>query len=206
MEVGVMAAATVPFVNSSVTLTSERKGGGHTDSITGPNLRIQHPTKRFVISLDSLNHSSSNAADAEVSSVIRSTFLDPPIMTTVVATTVVTDTSSIPVPRAGHEPVHHTFFKDFVSTGEANPNIAGPSNPIGTKLSVDSFYVSQEMDSETLHQIYVSKWTVINKSVFDDPDMCCSLTDQLAPSIFFSQLRSMDYDQLFAEFNVGAAR
>nr|GEX65580.1 hypothetical protein [Tanacetum cinerariifolium] len=30
--------------------------------------------------------------------------------------------------------------------------------------------------------------------------------DRLAPPAFFSQLRAMDYDQLYAEFNVGAAR
>ncbi|GJW89523.1 hypothetical protein Tco_0164863 [Tanacetum coccineum] len=62
------------------------------------------------------------------------------------------------------------------------------------------------MDSETLRQIYVPKWNVVNESVLDDPDVCCSLVDQLAPPGLFSQLHDMDYDQLFAEFNVGAAR
>ncbi|GJZ83468.1 hypothetical protein Tco_0648641 [Tanacetum coccineum] len=62
------------------------------------------------------------------------------------------------------------------------------------------------MDSETLRQIYVPKWNVVNESVLDDPDVCRSLVDQLALHGLFSQLRGIDYDQLFAEFNVGAAR
>nr|GEV39668.1 hypothetical protein [Tanacetum cinerariifolium] len=33
--------------------------------------------------------------------------------------------------------------------------------------------------------------------------VCQSMVDQLAPLGFFSQLRDMDYEQLFAEFNVG---
>ncbi|GJS57934.1 hypothetical protein Tco_0652718 [Tanacetum coccineum] len=66
--------------------------------------------------------------------------------------------------------------------------------------------VELEMDSETLRQIYVPKWNVVNESVLDDPDVCRSVVDQLAPPGLFSQLRDIDYDQLFVEFNVGAAR
>ncbi|GKC92034.1 hypothetical protein Tco_1157476 [Tanacetum coccineum] len=36
--------------------------------------------------------------------------------------------------------------------------------------------------------------------------MCRTLTDQLAPPALFSQLRAMEYDQLYTEFNVGATR
>ncbi|GKC44714.1 hypothetical protein Tco_1062436, partial [Tanacetum coccineum] len=62
------------------------------------------------------------------------------------------------------------------------------------------------MESETLRQIYVPKWNVIHESALDDPDMCRTLVDQLAPLVLFFQLRGMDYDQLFMDFNVGAAR
>ncbi|GJR79519.1 hypothetical protein Tco_0150304 [Tanacetum coccineum] len=121
-------------------------------------------------------------------------------MTMVVATTVVV------VPRAGYEPVHHTLFKDSTSLGKANPDIIGPSYPTSTELSTYSFYVSQEMDSDTLHQTYVPKFNVTNDSALDDPDVCRSVIDHLAPHVLFSQLCSMDYDQLLVEFNVGAAR
>ncbi|GJY99740.1 hypothetical protein Tco_0517170, partial [Tanacetum coccineum] len=65
---------------------------------------------------------------------------------------------------------------------EDRHDVAGPSHPAGTKLSTYSFYVLQEMDSETLRQIYVLKWNVVNESVLDDPDRCRSLTDQLVPT------------------------
>ncbi|GJT68194.1 hypothetical protein Tco_1019674 [Tanacetum coccineum] len=47
--------------------------------------------------------------------------------------------------------------------------------------------------------------TSARTSALDDPDVCRSLVDQLAPPALFSQLHSMDYEQLFAEFNVGAS-
>ncbi|GKB43456.1 hypothetical protein Tco_0888398 [Tanacetum coccineum] len=61
VEVGVTAAATVPFVPSSMI---------H-DSIFGTGLRTQHPAKRFVISLDSSHDLNADVTDDEVTSVIR---------------------------------------------------------------------------------------------------------------------------------------
>ncbi|GJT30905.1 hypothetical protein Tco_0911180 [Tanacetum coccineum] len=176
----------LPFITSSVSLMPEREEDGRTDSATGPVLRTQHPAERFVVLSDSPYHSSLNAAGAEVSSVARSLIPDPPVMTTAVATTIVANTYSVLVPRAGHEPVYASIFTDSTSAGTVGPDIAGPSQPLGTELSTDTFFVSQDMNSETLHQIYVPKWNVVNESALDDPDMCRSL--------------------LLAEFNVGAAR
>ncbi|GKG33416.1 hypothetical protein Tco_0433575, partial [Tanacetum coccineum] len=110
------------------------------------------------------------------------------------------------VPRVGIEPVPYSIFRDSASTGEANQDVVGPSHPAGTELSTDSFFVSQDVDSETLHQTYIPKWNVINDYALDDPDVCRGVIDHLAPLALFSQLRSMDYEQLFVEFNVGAAR
>nr|GFD00174.1 hypothetical protein [Tanacetum cinerariifolium] len=64
-EVGVMAAATVPFVTSFVTPTLEREGGGCMKSIIGPNLWTQKPLKRFVIFSDSPHEPNTNATDDE---------------------------------------------------------------------------------------------------------------------------------------------
>ncbi|GKE34514.1 hypothetical protein Tco_1453836 [Tanacetum coccineum] len=130
-------------------------------------------------------------------------------MTVAVTTTVTTGASSTPVLGSGTElatQVYQSLFADSAYIGATGPNIAGHSHPASIELSADTFYVSQEMDSETLRQVYVPKWNVVNESVLDDPDVCRSLVDQLAPPGLFSQLRGMDYDQLFAEFNVGAAR
>ncbi|GJS99377.1 hypothetical protein Tco_0820547 [Tanacetum coccineum] len=190
VKVGVTAVSTVSFVTSFVTLTPKREGGERIDSITGPNLRTQHPAERFVILSDSPCHSSSNATDAEVSSVVRSLVPDPPIMTTVVAitivaTTVVADTSSVLVPKADDEPVHASIFADSTSIGTVGPDIAGPSQLVGTEISANTFYLSHDMDSETLHQVYVPKWNMVNESALDDPDVCRSLVDQFAPPVLF---------------------
>ncbi|GKD12655.1 hypothetical protein Tco_1197062 [Tanacetum coccineum] len=147
----------------------------------GVTVRTQHPTERFVVLSDSPCHYSSNATNAEVSSVIRSLVSDRPIMTTAVATTVVVAASFVMVPRAGDEPVYASIFTDSTSAGT-------------------------DMDSETLRPIYVPKWNMVNEFSFDDPDVCRSLIDQLSPHVLFSQLCGMDYGQLFAEFNVRAAR
>ncbi|GJZ04881.1 hypothetical protein Tco_0538156 [Tanacetum coccineum] len=67
-KVGVTAAATVPFVTSSVTLTLEY----------------------------SSHHSSTNVADAEVTSIVRSPIPPPLVVTVADATTVVAGTSFVP--------------------------------------------------------------------------------------------------------------
>ncbi|GKE91009.1 hypothetical protein Tco_1572104, partial [Tanacetum coccineum] len=152
IEFGVAATATMPFITSSMSLMPEREGDGHTDSATRPDLRTHHPTERFVVLSDSPCHSSSNTADAEVSSVARSLVSNPPIMTTAVATTVVADISSVLVPRADDELVHASIFADSTSA-----------------------------DSETLQQIYVPKWDVVNDFALDDAEVYHSMVDQLAP-------------------------
>ncbi|GKE41803.1 hypothetical protein Tco_1469087 [Tanacetum coccineum] len=103
----------------------------------------RHPAERFVIFLDFSHHSSTNVGDAEVTSIVRSPVPPPPLMTAAIATTAITDVISAPVLRVGTEPVY--------------------------QVSTDTFYVSQYMDSETLQQIYVPKWNMINDSALDDP-------------------------------------
>nr|GEX22470.1 hypothetical protein [Tanacetum cinerariifolium] len=212
VEVGVTVAVTVPFVTSSVTPTPERERDGNTDSVSGTNLRTQRPSERFVISSDSSHHSSPNAADAEVASLVRFSVPPPPMMnaarvetsraareklengsvrarldsfppvTAAVTTTNVAGASSAPVLGEDAKPVsqvHPNIFADSTSIGATWPDVAGPSNPADTELSVDTFYVSQEMDFETLRKIYVPKWNVINESFLDDPDVCRSVIDQL---------------------------
>ncbi|GJT93844.1 hypothetical protein Tco_1082689 [Tanacetum coccineum] len=181
VEVGVTAAATVPFVTSSVTPTLKCEGGGHTESVTGPNLHTQCAAKRFVVLSVSSHHSSTNAADDEVTSIIRSSMPPHHVLTVADATTVIVDATSALTPRAHIDPVPYSIFRDSGSTGEANQDVAGPSHPAGTELFADSFFVSQDVDSETLHQTYIPKWNVTNDSALDEPDIC-------------------------HEFNVGAAR
>ncbi|GKC81071.1 hypothetical protein Tco_1136788 [Tanacetum coccineum] len=161
--------------------------------------------ERFVVLSDSSHHSSTNAADDEVTSIVRSSMPPPYVLTAAVVTTIIVDVTSALVPRAGAEPVPHSIFRDSASTCEADQDVAGPSHPASTKLSTDSIFMSQDVDSKTLRQIYIPKWNVTNDSALDKPDICRGVIDHLAPPALFSQLRSMDYEQLFVEFNVGAA-
>ncbi|GJZ57319.1 hypothetical protein Tco_0612813 [Tanacetum coccineum] len=52
----------------------------------------------------------------------------------------------------------------------------------------------------------LQRWNITNDSLLDDGFSCRTLVDRVAPPAFFSALRTMDYDQLYTEFNVGAAR
>ncbi|GJY57448.1 hypothetical protein Tco_0456563, partial [Tanacetum coccineum] len=189
--VGATTATTIPLVTSSVALIPEHEGGEYADSVFAANVRTRRPTERFVISSDT-HDSNANAVDDEVSSVVRSTapsstILIPDILTTTVATTVVTGTS-IPRPRDVNEATHASIFADSTSAGNVDPDAAGPSQPSGNDITSESFYVSLDMDSEALHQAYVPKWDVLNDSLLDDSNVCRSVVDQLAPPVFFLQL------------------
>ncbi|GKB99043.1 hypothetical protein Tco_0985180 [Tanacetum coccineum] len=71
--------------------------------------------------------------------------------------------------------------------------------------STSALVLGTDVDPETFHQTYIPKWNVTNDSALDDPNVCRGVIDHLAPLALFSQLRSMDYGQLFVEFNVRAA-
>ncbi|GJY02162.1 hypothetical protein Tco_0360314 [Tanacetum coccineum] len=133
VEVGVTAVATLPFITSSVSLTPEREGDGRTDSVTGPDLRTQHPAERFVISSDSSHYSSATAADDEVTSIVRSSAPPPPVLTATVATTAIAGATSAPVHESGIRPVQRSIFRDSASPSTAGADVAGPSQPTGAE-------------------------------------------------------------------------
>ncbi|GJR64575.1 hypothetical protein Tco_0010640 [Tanacetum coccineum] len=51
-----------------------------------------------------------------------------------------------------------------------------------------------------------SDWSVTNGSRLDDGRVCHEMLDEFSPQKFFASIRGMEHDQLFTEFNVGAAR
>ncbi|GKE00263.1 hypothetical protein Tco_1388246, partial [Tanacetum coccineum] len=84
--------STLPIVTSSVSATTEREGGRHTDSLAGANLQTVSVPQRFVISSDSSHHSSTHVAKTEVDSLIRSS---TPSMTTVTTVTATVDATMV---------------------------------------------------------------------------------------------------------------
>ncbi|GKB71246.1 hypothetical protein Tco_0932658 [Tanacetum coccineum] len=89
---------------------------------------------------------------------------------------------------------------------DVNPDLAGPSHPEESEGSDDSFYSPTTLDPSEAKRWYVPRWSITNDSLLDDGFSCRTLVDRVAPPAFFFTLRSMDYDQLYMEFNVGAAR
>nr|GEY27166.1 hypothetical protein [Tanacetum cinerariifolium] len=60
--------------------------------------------------------------------------------------------------------------------------------------------------NSNLQKVYVPRWSVTNGFGLDDNRICREMLDESAPPKFFSFIHEMDHDQLFTEFNVGAAR
>nr|GEV45245.1 hypothetical protein [Tanacetum cinerariifolium] len=165
----------------TVVSVSPRPDDGPTDSVSGPNLRTCPPALRSL------------AKDAHVPTVA-------------VTTTVTANASIVPPPMVRVVSKNLEIVANSTSTGGVNANVAGTSKLNELVDSSDSFYASQDLDSDTLHHIYIPKWNVTNDSVLDDPYVCRDLTGRLALPDLFAQLRAMDYDQLYSEFNVKAAR
>ncbi|GKE13329.1 hypothetical protein Tco_1416880, partial [Tanacetum coccineum] len=90
---------------------------------------------------------------------------------------------------------------------DVNPDLAaGPFQLEESKGSDDSFYDLATFDPSEAKCWYVPRWNITNDSLLDDGFSCRTLVDRVAPPAFFAALRSMDCDQLYTEFNVGAAR
>ncbi|GJR33745.1 hypothetical protein Tco_1209429 [Tanacetum coccineum] len=89
---------------------------------------------------------------------------------------------------------------------DVNLDLAGPSHPEESKGSDDSFYAPTTLDPSEAKRWYVPRWSITNDSLLDDGFSCRTLVDRVAPPAFFFALRSMDYDQLYTEFNVGASQ
>ncbi|GJX97883.1 hypothetical protein Tco_0353681 [Tanacetum coccineum] len=177
VEQGVPALPTLPFITSSVTASPLEEGGDHTDSVTGPSLPTIGPSARFVVLSDSSHHSSAKSADPEVDSLVRSAV---PVMTE--ATTVTTIATTVVVPAD-------------VGKDKSAPH-----------PSVFCFSSSSEKTDRTLSLLQGGQWTVTNGFELNDGRSCANMIDHFTPPAFFKTVREMEHEQLFAEFNVSAAR
>ncbi|GJW71033.1 retrovirus-related pol polyprotein from transposon TNT 1-94 [Tanacetum coccineum] len=177
-EIDVAAIATLPFVTSSVFVTLEREAGDFTDVITGPNVRTIGPSERSV---------------------------DPPVMTEAVTTTNTAIVSShlfLPVTADITSKICPNTFLDSSFADTLKPDVAGASQHPGKELLLGS----REVDSAILQDVFVPRWNVPNDALLDNYDTSQEFIDHLAPLVLFSQIRAMDYHQLFTEYNVETAR
>ncbi|GKA47280.1 hypothetical protein Tco_0740163 [Tanacetum coccineum] len=177
---------------------AERESEDQTDSMVGANLRTITAPPRFVISSDSSHHSGVNIAKAEVDS-----FAKPSIPLMTVATTV---TSTVdPATTVKEKFVEPSIFYGDSSGGGSDHTIGGFSDLTGSDFIVGGIRTVISPDTD-LQKVYVPQWSVTNGSRLDDGRTCREMVDEFAPPKFFASIRGMDHDQLFTEFNVGAAR
>ncbi|GJV48406.1 hypothetical protein Tco_1438618 [Tanacetum coccineum] len=117
---------------------------------------------------------------------------------------------TVPSSRVADAPVYTAADIVTSSRGKTlvlpTSDVGGSSQPETSEESTDSFYETTILNSEDAKRWYVPRWNITNDSLLDDGFSCRTLVDRVAPPGFFSTLRNMDYDQLFEEFNVGAAR
>ncbi|GJX14002.1 hypothetical protein Tco_0205760 [Tanacetum coccineum] len=198
-EVRGEAIPTLPFVTSSVSATSERKGGDHTDFVVGHNLCTIGASQRFVISSDSSHHSGPTIGEAEVDSLARSSI---PLMTTVTTVTVMVDPTLVVKEKTAKPSL---FSTDSSSAGGADPNTGVFSDLSGSDFLVGSIHTVIDLDTD-LQKVYVPQWSVTNGSCLNDSRICHEMVDEFAPPKFFTSVRGMKHDQLFTKFNVRAAR
>ncbi|GJZ89233.1 hypothetical protein Tco_0661015 [Tanacetum coccineum] len=82
-----------------------------------------------------------------------------------------------------------------------------PATTVKDKFVESSVFGGDSSGDGANHTVvYVPRWSVTNGSRLDDGLTCYEMVDELAPPKFFASIRGMDHDQLFTEFNVGAAR
>nr|GEW95857.1 hypothetical protein [Tanacetum cinerariifolium] len=189
---------TLPFVSSFVSTTPEREGGDHTKLLAGADLPAIGAPQRFVISSDSSDHSGVNIAEAEVDSVARTSM---PIITIATTTTPTADLAA----NAKEKLVGSFIFgADSPSAGESHPIPGGFSDCSGSDFLIGGIRTVIDPDSN-LQKVYVPQWNVTNGFCLDDSGVCREMVDEFAPPKFFASVRGIDHDQLFTEFNVGAA-
>nr|GEV16323.1 hypothetical protein [Tanacetum cinerariifolium] len=127
------------------------------------------------------------------------------VMTDVVITTSIASAPFIPVPEVATKitpQIQHSIFYDSSSAGTMKPDVVDPSHLPKKELLMGS----REINSETLHEVFVPQWNVPNDTLLDDHDVSWDFIDHLAPPVLFAQIRKMDYHHLFMEFNVGTTR
>ncbi|GKE89086.1 hypothetical protein Tco_1566561, partial [Tanacetum coccineum] len=83
--------------------------------------------------------------------------------------------------------------------------VGGFSGLTGSDFIVGGIRIVVSPDTY-IQKVYVPQWSVTNGSRLDDGRTCREMVDEFAPLRFFDSIRGMDHDQLFPEFNVGAAR
>nr|GEY67385.1 hypothetical protein [Tanacetum cinerariifolium] len=142
---------TLPFVTYFIFTTSKREGEDHTKLLARANLRTIGAPQRFVISLNSSDHSGVNISEAEVDSVVRTSV---PIITSATTTT----PTAGPVSIAKEKLVGSSVFgADSPSTRGSHHIPGGFSDCTGSDFLIGGIRTIIDPDSN-LQKVYVPQW------------------------------------------------
>ncbi|GJY01603.1 hypothetical protein Tco_0359755 [Tanacetum coccineum] len=188
LKVGIAALPTLPFITSFVSVTPERESEDQTDSMAGAP--THYCSSKAFYSVDDSGHYRYSVFGGSVDGTLRKEkkkkVVDP-------ATT-----------------VKENFVGSYVFDGDssgsrADHTIGGFSDLTGSDFIVGGICTVISPDTD-LQKVNIPQWSVTNGSRLDDGRTCREMVDEFAPPKFFASIRGMDHDQLFTEFNVGAAR
>ncbi|GJU97284.1 hypothetical protein Tco_1326555 [Tanacetum coccineum] len=203
LEQGVPALSTLPFITSFMTASPLEEGEDHTDSVIGPSLRTVGPSARFVVLSDSSHHSATNSASLEGDSFVRSIV---PVMTEATALTTIATTVAIPADVGKDKSAPHlSVFGSSSSSEKMDRTLSLFTRRSGSGFAAGSIRV-EEVTGAGLEEIYVPEWTVTKGFELNDGRSCANMIDHFTPPAFFKIVHRMEHEQLFAEFNVSAAR
>ncbi|GJY52610.1 hypothetical protein Tco_0443457 [Tanacetum coccineum] len=148
---------------------------------------------------DSSHHSGANVVEAEVDSVVR---YFAPVIATITTVTAMVNAATV----SKEAPIKPSLFgAGSSSAGRTDPAPGGFSDVSGSEFLIGGIRTVVDPDFD-LQKVYVPQWSVTNGSRLDDGRVCREMLDEFAPPKFFASIRGMEHDQLFTEFNVGAAR
>ncbi|GJX83279.1 hypothetical protein Tco_0332760 [Tanacetum coccineum] len=198
-SIGDKSMSAIKRLLAGAVLNAELESGDHTDSVAELNLRTIGAPRRFMISSDSSHHSGTNVAEAKVDSLVRS-FV--PIITTVTTINSTVDPASV----AKEKLVEPSSFY----IGSSSARITDPTTGVFSDLTGSDFLIGAIRTvinpNTDLQKVYAPQWSMTNGSRLDNGRVYREMVDEFAPPKFFVSVRRMEHDQLFTEFNVGAAR
>ncbi|GKE83421.1 hypothetical protein Tco_1557163, partial [Tanacetum coccineum] len=128
----------------------------------------------------------------------------PPSVPLMTVATNVTSTVD-PATTVKEKFVESSIFGGNSSGGEDDHTIGGFSDLTSSDFVVGGICTIISPDTD-LQKVYVPQWSVTNGSRLDDGRTYREMVDEFSLLKFFASIRGMEHDQLFTEFNVGAAR
>ncbi|GJY53887.1 hypothetical protein Tco_0445551, partial [Tanacetum coccineum] len=203
VEQGVLAIPTLPFITSSMTASPLEEGGDRTDSMTGPSLRTIGPSARFVVLSDSSHHSGAKSTNPEVDSLVRSA---APVMTEAITiATVATIMAILADVSKDKSAPHPSVFGSSSSSEKTDRTLSLFTGRSGSGFDAESIRAEEAVGASS-EEIYDPEWTVTKGFEMNDGRLCANMIDHFTPPAFFKTVRGIEYEQLFTEFNVSAAR